>query len=75
LKKPKPSVVTLAGITVEPAKFTVTGWEAAKPEPVTVTDEPIEPLVGFKAIEEVTVKLAEAELTPSLAKTDLTPAV
>jgi hypothetical protein len=53
VKKPVPFVVTLAGIvaTVEPANVTFTGWEAAKPEPETVTDEPMGPLVGFKATE------------------------
>jgi hypothetical protein len=51
--------------------------EAAKPEPVTMTDEPVAPLVGFSLIEAVTpvaVKVAEAvlELAP-LAVTMLAP--
>jgi hypothetical protein len=40
----------------------VTVDEAAKPEPVTVTEDPTEPLVGLRVIAEFTVNVEDAEL-------------
>ena len=71
LKEPVPSVVTGVGVvaTAEPANVMVTVEEAAKPEPETVTVVPTGPEDGLKAIDWLTVNVAESELAPSVAWT------
>lgn len=43
-----------------PSYLTVIVEEAAKPEPETVTVEPTLPLVGFRAMADVTMNAAES---------------
>ena len=67
MKLPVEVVVTVVGVVVRfvPSNFTVIAELAAKLLPVTVTDVPAGPLVGFSVIVAtgvvVTVNVAEAE--------------
>jgi hypothetical protein len=60
----------------DPAYVAVIVFEAAKPEPDTVTIEPALPLVGFREIDGVTVNVAFAAFErASIAVTFFPPAV
>ena len=62
--------------TAVPANFAVSAELAAKPDPETVTVEPIFPMVGFKTIEEIIVNVALAVFERvSVALTVFPPAV
>jgi hypothetical protein len=64
VKAPKADVVTVAGTVVcaAPLNVIVMVEEGAKPAPVTVTVVPTGPRIGFRVIDEVTVKVAFPEL-------------
>jgi hypothetical protein len=59
MKLPILSAVMLAGVveTAEAANAIVTGWSTVKPEPLTVTEDPMVPLDGVRVIDGITVKL------------------
>ncbi len=61
LNDPAEEDVTVVGVVdcVTPSYFTVIMDEPAKPVPETVTVEPTMPLVGFRLIEALIVKIAE----------------
>jgi len=76
LNKPVDPVVTTAGdvLWFVPSNLIVIKELAAKPEPDTDTVEPMTPVVGFKEIEEVTLKMAATPFVPSVARTIWVPA-
>jgi len=63
VKEPVASVVVVPlSVTPELANVAVIVLEAVKPVPETVTVKPTFPLVGFRVMAEVTVKVAEPAL-------------
>jgi hypothetical protein len=50
-------------------------FEARNPVPVSVITDRTAPVVGVRAIDDVTVKVVEGELTPSVALTVWAPRV
>jgi len=67
-------VVVPLSVTPDPAKVAVNVFEAAKPEPETVSVVPDEPVVGLRVMDGVTVNVAETVLVPSVAWTTWPPA-
>jgi hypothetical protein len=69
-------LVVPVSVTGLPANVAVIVEDAAKPVPDTVTEVPVDPMIGFRVIDAVTVKVADPELSiASVAVTVWEPAV
>jgi len=74
VKSPNPSVVAVV-ICPELPKVTLTMEDAAKPFPLTETEEPACPLTGVKETLGTTLKLLDSVVVPSVALIVFEPAV